>query len=94
MALNIAPVIGFNIRSALLSMRASMIRFTFKAYPNATSDNSRLFNETLDNVPTKYSAAVKGFPQTPGWDSPAYVSFLAQAFNYDLTMEPRYHDFT
>ena len=89
MTLNISPVIGFKIRSALPSMRASMIRFTFKAYPNATPDNSRLFNETLDDVPTNYSAAVKGFLQTPGWDSPAYVSFLAHAFNHELTMEPK-----
>jgi hypothetical protein len=91
MTLNIAPVIGFNIRSALLSMRASMIRFTFKAYPNAVTDNRRLFNETLDNVPTKFSAAIVSFPETPGWDSPAYVSFLAQAFNYDQSIEPRNH---
>ena len=92
MTLNIAPVIGFNIRSALLSMRASMIRFTFKSYPNATSDNSRLFNETLENVPAICAASVKGFPSTPGWDSLAYISFLAQAFNYDLTMEPQNHE--
>ena len=60
-----------------------MIRFTFRTYPNATSDNSRLFNETLENVPAKFAVAVEGFPSTPGWDTCVFVSNLAQAFSYD-----------
>ena len=39
LAINISPLIGFNIRSAHIAMKSSMIRFALKSYPNAVEDN-------------------------------------------------------
>ena len=89
MSISISPLIGFTIRSAILSMKASMIRFAHNTYPSANSENSLLVSETLDNVPAHFALAVNGFPSTPGWDSFAYISNLAQAFNYDSLVEPQ-----
>ena len=44
---------------------------------------------TLDCVSFKYLSAVTGFPTTPGWDSPAYVSSLAHALMHDNDCGPR-----
>ena len=77
-------------------MKASMIRFALKSYPNAVEENKALIQTTLDCVPLKHLSAVTGFPTTPGWDSSAYVSNLAHALMHDNdcgTRIPEYSEF-
>ena len=83
MAINLSSLIGLSIRSASAAMNASMIRFALKSYPSAGDVNKALIQVTLDCVPFKYLSAEAGFPTTPGWDSPAYVSSLTHALRFD-----------
>ena len=83
LAINLSPLIGFNIRSASTAMKASMIRFALKSFPSAGDLNKTLIQTTLDCVPFKYLSPVDGAPLTPGWDTPAYVSCLALALRQD-----------
>ena len=93
MAINISPLTGFNIRSANIAMKASMIRFAFKSYPNAVEENKALIQTTLECVPLKHLSAVIGYPTTPGWDSSAYVSNVAHAMMHDREGESRIPEF-
>jgi len=83
LAINLSPVSGFNIRSACTAMNASMIRFALKSFPQAKEVNEILLQTTLEHVPLGFVGRERGFPDTPGWDSHAFVSNLACALRHD-----------
>ena len=95
LALNFSPLLGFNIRSAHIAMRSSMIRLALKSCPNAVEDSKHLIQSHLDTVPVRFSCT-PGFPPTPGWGSNAYVSNLAQAWlgkTSDMSCNQEVEDF-
>ena len=64
-------------------MHASMIRFSFKSFPQAKHFNDALLEATLKCVPLVFVGHEPGLTSTPGWDAPAYVSLLADAVKID-----------
>lgn len=85
-AINLSPLSGFNIRSACTAMNASMIRLALKSFPQAKEMNEILLQTTLEHVPLGFVGRVRGFPDTPGWDSHAFVSNLVCALRHDIDL--------
>ena len=83
LAINFSALSGFSIRSAAIAMHASMIRFSLKSFPRAKHYNDALLEATLQCVPLVFIGQEPGLTITPGWDSPAYVSLLANAVKID-----------
>ena len=93
LAINLATMSGFSIRSASTAMNASMCRFALKSFPKAKEMNDCLIEATLKNVPLCFLSSQRGFPITPGWDSQAYVSNLAHAVRPDNDLGTAVPDF-
>ena len=71
------------MRSACTAMNASLFRFALKSFPQAKEVDKTLIQATLDCVSFCFLSKNPGTPVTPGWDSPAYVSNLANALRPD-----------
>ena len=93
LAINLASLSGFSIRSACTAMNASMSRFALKSFPQAKEMNENLIEATLEHVPLCFLGSQRGFPITPGWNSHAYVSNLAYAVRHDNDLGTDVPDF-